>query len=125
VPSQTLRQLRDGLLVVHRELLQLQRIDTERLHGRMSAGEVLQASIDDLRFDWLRPLSELATEIDAVLADEDRRDDLEVEEALVDRARSLIGPPDPQTPFGHRYLQALQREPGVGVAHGRVVGMLR
>lgn len=125
VSPTTLRSLRDGLLAVHRELLQLQRVDTERIHGRMSDGEVLQASIDDMRFDWLRPLSELASDIDALLADEDRRDDLEAQQELVDRARALIAPPDAETPFGTRYLNALQREPGVGVAHGQVVQLLR
>jgi hypothetical protein len=125
MPAATLRPLRDGLLAVHRELLQTQRVDVERVFGRMSAGELLQASIDDLRFDWLRPLSVLVTDIDAAIADADQRDDLAAEQALVDRARRLIAPPDPETPFGARYLGALQREPGVGVAHGAVVGLLR
>src|SRR4051812_34812457 len=51
--------LRTALLELHRELLEAQRIQAERFGGRMSAGEVLQAAAEDLRFDWLRTLSQL------------------------------------------------------------------
>ncbi len=91
----------------------------------MSAGDLLQATIGDLRFAWLRPLSELATEIDALLGDAERRDDADARERLLERARALIAPPDPATAFGARYMDALQREPGVGIAHGRLASLLR
>lgn len=123
--ERTLRELRDGLLEVHRELLQSQRVDLERIYGRMSAGDLLQATVSDLRFEWLRPLSQLATEIDALLSDEERRGDAEIREAFAERARGLVAPPDRDTSFGSRYLKALQDEPGVGVAHGRIAPLLR
>jgi hypothetical protein len=121
----SLRDLRDALLAVHRELLQAQRADHERLYGRMTESELLQAVVTDLRFDWLRPLSRLATDIDALLADPERRDEPVAAAELVDRARGLLAPPDPGAPFGGRYLRALQDEPGVGVAHGRLAALLR
>jgi hypothetical protein len=103
--------LRTALLSLHRELLQAQRVESERLGGRMSAGEVLQAAADDLRFDWLRTLSQLIAELDAA-GDEPER----VTAALA-RARELLAPPDPATPFGARYLRALQDHPAVVMAH--------
>jgi hypothetical protein len=106
--------LRPALLALHRELLQAQRLEAERYGGRMSAGELLQAAADDLRFDWLRTLSQLIAELDA--ADEPDR--------VVARARELLAPPDPATTFGARYLRALQDHPAVVLAHRNVVAAL-
>jgi hypothetical protein len=97
--------------------LQAQRLEAERYGGRMSAGEVLQAAADDLRFDWLRTISQLIGELDAALA-EGEPDRIS---AVVERARALFIPPDPATPFGARYLRALQDHPAVVMAHRDVV----
>jgi hypothetical protein len=97
--------LRSALRELHRALLEAQRIDVERVAGRMSPGEVLQAAVDDLRFDWLRTLSEPMGALDAG------------EDGAVERLRELLAPPDPETAFGRRYLQALQRHPDVVLAH--------
>jgi hypothetical protein len=104
---------RIALLDLHRQLLAAQRVQAERLGGRMSAGELLQAAADDLRFSWLRELSELIAALDQADADEEP----ETAAALLDRARTLIAPPDPDTAFGARYLQALQDHPAVVFAH--------
>jgi hypothetical protein len=114
------RRVRTALLELHRELLEAQRIQAERFGGRMSSSEVLQAAADDLRFDWLRTLSGLVAELDeAVREGEDER-----VAAALDRARELIAPPDPATPFGARYLQALQDHPEVVMAHSAVTAAL-
>ncbi len=109
--------LRSALRDLHRELLAAQRVDAERITGRMTSGEVLQAAIDDLRFDWLRTLSEAMGALDAAVAG---KEGPTVDEAL-GRLRALLAPPDESTPFGARYLRALQRHPGVVLAHGDVV----
>jgi len=109
-----------SLLELHGELLRLQQIEVERFGGRMSAGEVLQAAADDLRFDWLRTLSQLIADLDdALAAGEPERVD-----AAVERVRELVAPPDPATPFGARYLRALQDDPGVVMAHRDVMATL-
>lgn len=105
--------LRSALRELHRELLEAQRVDAERFSGRMSSGEVLQAAVDDLRFDWLRTLSEAMGALDAAAGGDDRG---QVGRAI-DRLGELLAPPDPETPFGRQYLQALQRHPGVVLAH--------
>jgi hypothetical protein len=114
--------LRTALLELHRELLEAQRIQAERFSGRMSAGEVLQAAAEDLRFDWLRALSELIGDLDeaaAAVADEP-----EGVAGVVAQARELLAPPDPASTFGARYLQALQDHPGVVLAHRSVTAAL-
>lgn len=111
---------RRALLELHRQLLQAQRVQTERFGGRMTSSELLQAAADDLRFSWLKDLSELIAELDQARAD----DDAAATEAAVARARKLLAPPDPGTPFGARYLRALQDHPEVVMAHRDVTNAL-
>jgi hypothetical protein len=101
------------LLELHRHLLQAQRVQAERFGGRMSASELLQAANEDLRFVWLKELSELIAALDQAVADEDAA----ATEALLAKARALLAPPDPETAFGARYLRALQDHPEVVFAH--------
>jgi hypothetical protein len=113
------RVLRGALLELHRELLQAQRISAERFGGRMSSAELLQAAADDLRFDWLRPLSQAIADLDEAAAEgSDRVAD------VVERIRGLLAPPDPETSFGARYLRALQDHPEVVMAHRGVTAAL-
>jgi hypothetical protein len=115
-----MENLRDALLDLHRELLGEQRIQAERFGGRMSASEVLQAAADDLRFSWLKELSELIAALDEARAEGDDA----AAEAAIARARDLVDPPDPDTAFGARYLRALQDHPGVVLAHRDVTAAL-
>ena len=104
---------RSALLALHRHLLEAQRVEAERISGRMTVGEVLQAATDDLRFSWLKELSELIAALDQARSDEDAG----ATEAQLAAARALIAPPDPSTAFGARYLRALQEHPAVVFAH--------
>ncbi len=105
--------VRTALLELHRVLLQSQRIETERFAGRMSASEALQAAADDLRFSWLKTLSEPISALDEALAGGEG----ERAETALAAVRALIDPPDPDTAFGTRYLRALQESPDVVLAH--------
>ena len=120
-----LRPLRGALLDLHRELLRAQRIEAERFGGRMSASEALQAATEDLRFSWLRTVSELIAELDEFLAaSEQDPPEPGTAEALAERARQLFAPPDAGTAFGARYLRALQDSPDVVLAHRHVTAAL-
>jgi hypothetical protein len=116
-----LRELRDALLDVHRELLSAQRENIEAVQGRMSNADLLQAAVTgDPRVEWLRPLLTLAADIDVALAEGQAPP-----RSLSARATELVAPPDPDTEFGQRYLHALQHQPGVVLAHARLAGLLR
>jgi hypothetical protein len=119
--SDALEPVRVALLGVHRALIDDAREEHERRHGAVSGPEFLRLLLEDLRYAWLRPLSELVIQIDEAQADaaEEERVD-----ALLDAARALLVPPSPDTAFGRRYAAALQRRPEVVVAHGRVVQAL-
>jgi hypothetical protein len=112
--------LRRSLLELHRVLLHGQRVEAERFGGRMSASELLQAAADDLLFAWLKELSELIAALDQARADEDAA----ALDAAVARLRELLAPPDAGTPFGARYLRALQDDPHAVLAHRDVVAFL-
>jgi hypothetical protein len=120
--SDALEPVRVALLAVHRALVDDAREEYEREHGAISGPEFLRLLLEDLRYAWLRPLSELVIQIDEAQtepADEGRA------EELLDAARTLLVPPSPGTAFGRRYADALQRRPEVVVAHGAVVQALR
>jgi hypothetical protein len=112
-PTSDVTPARAALLELHRRLLHAQRIQAERFGGRMSASELLQAAVEDLRFSWLTELSELIAQLDQARADTDA----DATQAALTRARALLAPPDPDTAFGARYLQVLQRDPDVVFAH--------
>ncbi len=118
-----LRGVRNRLLDVHRRLLQTQQLEVEHATGRkMSPHEVLAAAMGDPRFAWLRELSALITQIDEAVADKDG--DPAAPLLLCDRVRTLLGPPNPATDFGARYLRAMQSNPDVILAHRDLSALL-
>lgn len=118
-PTPTLADVRLRLLRLHRELLDAERVEHERVHGPITPAAFLQLLIADPRFAWLRPLSEIIVGLDeAVLERRTRRENAPPPpdgDALLARARSLIlGGDDPT--FASRY-KALASSAGVAAAH--------
>ena len=119
-----LAAVRPPLLDLHRRLLEAERADMERFQGRLSNAEFLQIATGGIRMGWLQPLSELIVELDEALVAEPGDEGAPDPQAILDRARSLVAPPDETTPFGRRYLNVLQRDPGVVLAHAELVRAL-
>src|SRR5687767_7029024 len=55
---------RTALLDLHRALVEGERRDYEKAHGRVSGGDFLQALIRDPAFAWLTPLTRLIARLD-------------------------------------------------------------
>jgi hypothetical protein len=108
--------LRAPLLALHKAVLAAERQNVERMHGELSGAEYLQIVSDPVRYGWLKPLTEL------VLALDPHEDDEEVDVGA--RARELLLPPKPDTPFGRRYLSLMQREPALVMAHSALAKLL-
>jgi hypothetical protein len=104
------------LLALHKAVLAAERRNVERVHGSLSGAEFLQIVSDPLRYGWLKPLTEL------VLALDPHEDDDPVD--VPARVRELLLPPDPETPFGRRYLSLMQREPALVMAHSALAKRL-
>src|SRR5215475_7030419 len=62
--------LRLSLLRLHKELLDMERRDYERLHGKVNTGELFRLVIDHEQFAWLHNISEFVVRIDESLAAE-------------------------------------------------------
>jgi hypothetical protein len=100
-------------------LLNTERIAYEQVRGRVSSGELLQLAIEHEQFAWLHRISELVVQIDEMLQ-ADEPVSLEAIQNLIASTRTLITPSEVGNVFARKYYNALQREPGVVLAHAEV-----
>jgi len=110
-----LTNVRQRLLRLHKTLLDWERVNYERIHGRQSTAELLNAFLEDPHFAWLRPMSQLIVRIDEMLDDAVQPTKAEGEAVLV-RLRALTSPGD-SGEDARRYDQALQENPETVFAH--------
>src|SRR5688572_1017074 len=90
-------RVRQGLLELHKALLDGERARYEAVHGKVSAGKMLQLAFQDPQFAWLRSMSELIVRIDEWLETADATGD--GVETLLTSARALLSPAGQPTPF--------------------------
>ncbi|HSK63681.1 MAG TPA: hypothetical protein VK893_07565 [Pyrinomonadaceae bacterium] len=122
-----LKDLRHGLLRLHKLLLDLERRDFERARGRISNSyEFLQLVLKDPWFDWLHRLSELIVQIDESLDTRDPDAPMTDQDAkaLIERAKTLLAPAESGTQFQKNYFLALQQSPDVVLLHSEIMRML-
>jgi hypothetical protein len=121
---QRLTDLRNGLLRLHKALLDSERAIYERDVARIAnSRELLGLVMHDPWFAWLHELSTLVVAIDETLAAEVETTVAEAEQ-LVGQARALLTPAEEGAGFARQYFEALQRDPNVVVAHGATVKLL-
>jgi len=118
-----LATVRHGLLELHKTLLDSERAKYEEIHGKVTAGKMLQLAFQDAQFAWLRSLSELIVRIDELLEAKDASDS--DRENLLATVRALLTISGQSTSFSREYDLALQADPHVVVLHGRVMQALR
>ncbi|HTJ45047.1 MAG TPA: hypothetical protein VL463_23225 [Kofleriaceae bacterium] len=117
-----IRDVRHQLLHLHKELLDLERVERERTHGRIAPADFLRLLIEDSSLAWLRPMTELIVRIDEWL-DEDERDP-DVATTWLREVSHLLTPDPAQHDFHHRYAQLLQASPELVIAQGAVMRAL-
>jgi hypothetical protein len=122
----SLKVLRQGLLRLHKTLLDLERRDYERARGRISNSyEFLQLVLKDPWFDWLHRLSELIVQIDETLDPHTETPATEADAtALMDRAKLLLAPAEMGSEFQKNYFLALQQSPDVVLLHSEIMKLL-
>jgi hypothetical protein len=114
-------KLRVALLDLHKTLLDSERVGYEQAFGTIqSPGNFLQLAIKDPWFAWLQPLAALITSMDERLEDESPITRKDVED-FSKRSRRLLAPEEAGEGFGKHYYEALQRDPDVVLAHGKIV----
>jgi len=115
-----LEAARPALLGLHATLLDAERIERERVRGRMPRGVWYAAVLEDESLAWLRPLGQLVAGFDEALAEAVRTEVPLTREALAafaGQARACVTP-------GPRYLELLQGHPDVVLAHRDAVKAL-
>jgi hypothetical protein len=113
-----LTALRNGLLRLHKYLLDSERASYERDVERITnTGQYLGLVLNDPWFAWLRELSQFIVMVDETL-DLDEPVEPPAAEKLIAQARELIVPAEGGAGFGRQYWDAMQRDPGVVLAHG-------
>lgn len=119
-----LRDVRRGLLRLHKTLLEWERDGYERIHGRQSSADLLEAVLNDPQFSWLRPMSQLIVRIDEILEEKTppMRNDVE---AVVSRVRALTSPNETGNVYERRYDMALQENPDAVFAHRDLLALLK
>jgi hypothetical protein len=115
--TQRLKDLRNGLLRLHKSLLDSERAAYERDVERITTtGQYLNLVLNDPWFNWLRYLSQFIVVVDETL---DSKEPVTLEDAgrLIARARELVSPSEDGAGFARRYFESMQRDPGVVLAH--------
>ncbi len=125
--KQRLTDLRNGLLGLHKTLLDSERGTYERDIARIgSSGELLKLVLYDPWFAWLHELSEFVVLIDETVdALEGKMNAKQPTPAIdaerfISQAWELLAPNEAGTGFAKRYFEALQRDPDVVLAHARM-----
>lgn len=116
-----LRDVRIGLLKLHKTFLEHERRSWEQAGGRIqNSYEFLQLVMNDPFFAWLHSLSGLVVQMDELL---DAREEGREKEglALLDQARSLLKPAETGDEFQRKYYRALQESADVVLAHSNVL----
>ena len=116
-------ELRKLLLQLHKTLIDWQRAEYERVHGRLQTSQLLNVMFNDAEFAWLRSMSGLIVRIDEALEIKPKKDPIE-SGPLVKGARDLIAP-EPGSPYALRYHAALQELPDAVLAHRDLVTLLK
>lgn len=124
-PFQRLRELRSGLLHLHKALLESERVLYEQRHGRIqSQGEFFQLVIGDDWFSWLRAFSQFIVQIDEATS---AKEPMTVDEAnaLLAKARTLLRADESGDDHEQRYYQAIQRDPDIAFMHAKTLNIVK
>ena len=116
--------LRDGLLELHKILLDSERAafeqDVRPIESKM---DLLGLLMNDPWFSWLRDISLLVVAIDEALAGTEVVSAGDAD-AFFEKTRALLKPEETGTGFNKKYDEAMQRDPGVILAHGEMMRLI-
>jgi hypothetical protein len=121
---QRLVTLRNGLLKLHKSLLDAERAAYERDVARITTtGQFLQLVLEDPWFSWLRQISQFIVMVDETL-DLDEPATAADAARLIQEARGLLAPSENGSTFARRYFEIMQRDPAAVLAHGDMMQVM-
>ena len=120
-----LTELRNELLGLHKTLLDSETAVYDRDIARIkSRGQLLELVLHDPWFAWLHELSELVVLIDEALDSKESPVTGADANRFLAKARELVAPAEGRGEFRRHYLEALQRDPDVVMAHAQAMKAL-
>lgn len=120
-----LTETRNGLLRLHKVLLDWERIRYERANGRIADNmKLLHLTINDPAFAWLRELSALIVQIDERMEDKKAPITSAAVKTFRTEVRSLLSPSQTGGEFQRNYYWALQETPDIVVEHSAALKLL-
>jgi hypothetical protein len=123
--GQSLAELREALLRLHKALIESERAGYEKTFGRIASPyQFLQLLTNDAWFAWLRPVSQLIAVMDE-MSDGKQALTAATADGLAMRAKSLLVAVPGSDGFSGHYDEALQRDPDVVFAHAEVARLMR
>jgi len=122
--AEKLRGIRGALLHLHKTLLERERDEYERGHGKIgNSYEYLNLVMHNPSFAWLRNLSELIVQIDEALDGREAAAETTAN-ALMQQARLLLTPNEAGPEFQRKYYASVQESPEVVLAHAEFARLL-
>ncbi|HVF29503.1 MAG TPA: hypothetical protein VNA22_00980 [Pyrinomonadaceae bacterium] len=113
-------RLRDGrnlLLKLHKNLVDHERSIWEGINGRTTAGQFLNVLLEDPDFAWLRKFSTLIVDIDEMFAQKDGYAD-EAVDVHLQKLRELVSMESENEAFKAKYQAALQQDVDAAARQG-------
>ena len=115
--------VRHAMLELHRRLIDAQRIQYEKLHGRVeTASEFLGLVLAHGDFEWIRLLSALMAQLDE-WRESERRDPAELD-AILAALRQLLQKDGPNAEFSRKYWEMVEGTPAVLIDHVKLTRIL-
>jgi hypothetical protein len=120
-----LAAVRNQLLRLHKILLDAERVRYERANGRVTdMFQLLNLTIHDPAFAWLRPLSTLIVEIDEKMEDKEKPLTTADVKGMRGEIRVMLTPSQTGDEFQRNYHWALQETAEAVIAHSETVKAL-
>ena len=107
--AERLRDARNLLLKLHKNLVDHERAIWEGINGPVTSGQFLNVLLEDKDFVWLRKFSTLIVDIDEMFAQKDGYA-AETVELHLEKLRQLISMTDEDEDFKAKYKAALQQD---------------
>jgi hypothetical protein len=116
----SLGEVRFRLLDLHKALVDAERRDYERVHGRVSDTAFLEALVKDPLLAWLGALTTLIVRLEEALEEDTPAAQKEWSRTI----RNLLTPDAAGAEFNRHYERLTQQVPDIVVAHGAVMRAL-
>ena len=115
--TERLRDARNLLLKLHKNLVDHERAIWEGINGPVTAAQFLNVLLEDPDFSWLRKFSTLIVDIDEMFAQKDGYSS-EAVELHLRKLRELISMEDEDAAFRAKYQAALQQDVDAAARQG-------